>query len=236
MGGYAIQSHFLEGVHPINGQERVALTNHGILWLLLMAPEVFPNLSEDEILDKSKASTLVKTLTCLQAMWFCLQCIVRLTMNASVSLLELNVFGHCICIFVIYAIWWNKPMDISEPTLLQVQDQAKFQGLIALLCSHTSRTVPRLPPQLSGHVFSGYEYRQRKNVSSFTGASKVEYSDKSNTQFNTRGCPVRDTRYVHERDCGPDIAEDEVQIYECAGRRIERFMQLLHLDESDSEM
>jgi hypothetical protein len=40
-------------------------------------------------------------------------------------------------------------MDISEPTLLKVEDRPETQGLTALLCSYTSRTVPRLP----GHVY-----------------------------------------------------------------------------------
>lgn len=137
MGGYAIQSHCLDKQYPITGQGRLTLTKGGILWLLQMAPEVFPNLSEDEILDKSKASTLVKALTCLQAFWFCLQCFVRLTMDTSISLLELNVFGHCICTFIIYAIWWHKPLDITEPTVLRVDGRPELRGLIAILCSYT---------------------------------------------------------------------------------------------------
>ena len=159
MGGYAISSHFLDKRCPITGQGRLTLTKGGILWLLQMAPEVFPDLSEDEILDKSKASTLVKALTCLQALWFCLQCAVRLTMDTSISLLELNVFGHCICTFIIYAIWWHKPMDISEPTLLRIGDRPELQGLVAVLCSYTSLTVPRLPYSLESCALEGHNYR-----------------------------------------------------------------------------
>jgi hypothetical protein len=155
MGGFAIQSHYLDKQYPITGQGRLTLTKDGILWLLQMAPEVFPNLTEDEILDKSKASTLVKALTCLR-----LQCIVRLTMDTSISLLELNVFGHCICTFIIYAIWWHKPMDISEPTLLRVGDGPELQGLVAVLCSYTSMTVPRLPYPLTKCVLEGHNYRR----------------------------------------------------------------------------
>ena len=161
MGGYAIQSHCLDEQYLITGQGRVTLTKEGILFLLKNAPEVLPMLTEDEILDKSKASTLVKSLTCLQAFWFCLQCIVRLTMNSAISLLELNVFGHCICTFIIYAIWWTKPLDICEPTVLRAEGRPELQGLIALLCSYTSRTVPRLPPPLDECVIGGRAYRKQ---------------------------------------------------------------------------
>lgn len=105
MGGYAIRPHYLDKQYSITTQGRLTLTKCGIIWLLEVAPGVFPKLNEDEIPDKSKASTLIKTLTCLQALWLCLQCIVRLTADTSISLLELNVFCHCICTFIIYAIW-----------------------------------------------------------------------------------------------------------------------------------
>jgi hypothetical protein len=173
MGGYVIRSHSLDKTYPITGQGRMTLTKSGVLYLLQVAPEVFPDLSEDEILDKSKASTFIKTLTCLQGLWFCLQCIVRLTMNTSISLLELNVFGHCICTFVVYAIWWNKPMDVSGSTFIKAEESSEFQGLIALLCSYTSRTVPRLPPPLAEYAFCGYEHRLRIDVSSNTADDNI---------------------------------------------------------------
>lgn len=158
MRGYAIQSHSSNEQYPITSQGRLTLTKSGIQWLLLHAKNIFPDLSEADILDKSKASTFVKTLTCLQAFWFCLQCIVRLTMNTSISLLELNVFGHCTCVFIIYAIWWNKPLDVSEPTLLEVENRPELKSLLVVLCSYTSMTVPRLPHPLTECAETGHTY------------------------------------------------------------------------------
>jgi hypothetical protein len=208
MGGYVIQSHSLDNQYPINGQGRLTLTNHGVLWLLRTVPELFPDLNEDEILDKSKASTLVKALTCLQALWFCLQCIVRLTMNASISLLELNVFGHCICTFIIYAIWWNKPVDICKPTLIVVKDKPELQGLIALLCSYTSRAVPQLPLPLREYVFFGYEYRLRADKNSCPADDDISLSSQCSRQLSSlyvsyHRQPVED-QYHSPQYCPPE--------------------------------
>jgi len=177
MGGFAIKSQFLDPVYHATPQGRLTLTKEGIVWLLQKAPEVFPSLSEDEILDKSKASTLIKALTCLQAFWFCLQCVMRLTMNTSIGLLELNVFGHCICTFIIYAIWWDKPMDVAEPTLLRIEDRLENQSLIALLCSY-EREVPVLPSPLDECCLWGEEYYGEAK------APPIHYNAFAETQYS----------------------------------------------------
>ena len=72
-----------------------------------------------------KASVLAKMITCTQALWFCSQCIARLSQNMAISLIELNTFAHCISAFFIYAFWWHKPYDaeahiyIDHPQMLQ---------------------------------------------------------------------------------------------------------------------
>lgn len=295
MGGFAIQSQFLDPRYPTTGQWRLTLTKEGVTWLLQTAPEIFPNLTEDEILDKSKASTLVKTLTCLQAFWFCLQVIVRLTMNTSIGLLELNVFAHCICTFIIYAIWWNKPMDISEPTLLRVSDKPEFQSLIAMLCSYgprkplsAPREMPLSPSPLDECVLRAGEYLYSANPRDIEPCELVSLTprhhscgrrycpseqrnlqiahddDELNTRFDATDCSHPDTRsangdvsldlqhshrtlssppncvmaedryYLRER--GPRGYDDEEEVNECAGLRIERLVQLLSLYDSDPQM
>ena len=41
--------------------------------------EILPDLSEEEIQSKSKASGLAKSLVCIQALWFIAQCMTRRT-------------------------------------------------------------------------------------------------------------------------------------------------------------
>ena len=85
-------------------------------------PTLIPDLSESEINDKSKTDCLGKFLVCLQALWFCVQCILRLVVGGkSIGLLELNVFGHALCILIVYSLWRHKPFDIGEPTIIQGQ-------------------------------------------------------------------------------------------------------------------
>ncbi|THZ14697.1 hypothetical protein D6C91_07176 [Aureobasidium pullulans] len=119
MGGFVIQA---KDLGPSYGTGAFVLSEQGIDFLRKAEPESIPNIPESEVLDKSKASTLTKTIVCLQALWFCIQCIARLSQGASISFLELNVLGHCLCAFATYAIWWKKPTDISQPTSLSVSN------------------------------------------------------------------------------------------------------------------
>ena len=119
MGGFVIQA---KDLGPSYGTAAFVLSEQGIEFLRKAEPESIPNIPESEVLDKSKASTLTKTIVCLQALWFCIQCIARLSQGASISFLELNVLGHCLCAFATYAIWWKKPFDVSRPTSLSVSN------------------------------------------------------------------------------------------------------------------
>ncbi|KAL8940610.1 MAG: hypothetical protein Q9216_002723 [Gyalolechia sp. 2 TL-2023] len=76
--------------------------------------EVIPFVSEDEIWDKTA--------------WFCAQCIARIAQGMPVSLLELNTFAHAVCALLVYILWWNKPLDVQEPTVIDVgqSDTARY--------------------------------------------------------------------------------------------------------------
>lgn len=70
-------------------------------------------------MDKSKANGLMKLLAVTQALWFCLQCITRLSQELPIALLEIHVFGYAVCAFLIYVLWWDKPFDVEQSTLLK---------------------------------------------------------------------------------------------------------------------
>lgn len=123
MGGFAFDTTSAETPFLPDGRKRVVLTPDGLVALFEHWPHLVPNLSQADIEDKSKADVLVKLITCWQALWFCIQCISRLAQGLSISLLELNVFGHAICALFIYSLWWSKPKDVQEPTKL-VGDEA----------------------------------------------------------------------------------------------------------------
>jgi hypothetical protein len=131
MGGFVFDTSDADINFLPNSRQRLTLTPKGLLYLLEHEPDLVPDISEEHICDKSKASNLAKTLVCLQALWFCVQCIVRFAQGLAVSLLELNVFGHAICALLMYLLWWDKPLDIEEPTVLSGN---MVREMCALMC------------------------------------------------------------------------------------------------------
>jgi hypothetical protein len=79
------------------------------------------NISKKDLQDKSKANGLAKSLVCFQAFWFCVQCLARVAQALPVTLLELNTFAHSTCALLIYILWWDKPLDVEQPTYLPIR-------------------------------------------------------------------------------------------------------------------
>jgi hypothetical protein len=79
------------------GYRRMTLSAKGFIDLAEKAPKLIPNIPESRILDKSKANGIAKAIVCIQASWFCAQCITRLAQGLPISLLEVRyrfeVFG-----------------------------------------------------------------------------------------------------------------------------------------------
>jgi hypothetical protein len=132
MVGFAIDTSRHEDQFLPMSLERVTLTCDGIRFFMRKEPDLLPDISEEYIEDKSKANGLAKFLVCFQASWFCIQVIVRLAQSLPISLLELNTFAHSICTLVIFYFWWNKPLNIGEPTLIwqeEIRPLAAFMSM-----------------------------------------------------------------------------------------------------------
>lgn len=121
MGGFAFENSNDESQCPFpDGRRRVTLSPDGLVLLAKLSPDVIPDISHQAIHDKSKASSFMKIVTLTQALWFCLQVIVRLAQQLPVTLLELNTFAHSFCALFIFILWWNKPVDVSDPFTIPV--------------------------------------------------------------------------------------------------------------------
>lgn len=85
MGGIVLQTRldFLP-----RKKDRMTLTASGVKYLIEHQPKLVPRLRQDDILDKSKASSFAKTIVCIQAAWFILQCVTRIATSLPISLLE----------------------------------------------------------------------------------------------------------------------------------------------------
>ncbi|KAK3353859.1 hypothetical protein B0T25DRAFT_454831 [Lasiosphaeria hispida] len=113
MGGFAFQTP--EALNDLGlPHTRMALNFEALERLIddLGHPAMFPDgqssataNESDNILDKSKSDWLAKLFVCIQAFWFCTQCVSRISEGLPITLLELNTFGHSVCVLLIYVIW-----------------------------------------------------------------------------------------------------------------------------------
>ncbi|OAL47028.1 hypothetical protein IQ07DRAFT_516437, partial [Pyrenochaeta sp. DS3sAY3a] len=125
MGGFAFDTSKLVVNIFNDNRTRQVLKPSALRMLARREPDLLPDISEEFILDKSKANGFAKFLVCVQAVWFSAQVIGRLSTGSPVSLLELNTFLHALCCLVIYAAWWNKPLDIDEPLLIDMSEERR---------------------------------------------------------------------------------------------------------------
>ncbi|MCJ1268560.1 hypothetical protein MMC22_008448 [Lobaria immixta] len=118
MGGFAFDTSCAPAKFLPNETTRLTIRLNGLRYIAEHAPALIPDISEEDLRDKSKANGLVKILVCLQAIWFCVQCIVRVAQSQEISFLEINTSAHAICALLTYALWWHKPLDIESPSIL----------------------------------------------------------------------------------------------------------------------
>jgi len=73
----------------------------------------FPRISKAEIEDKSKGDTLSKGFVVVQTSWFVTQCIARGVQRLPITELELVTLAFAVLNFVIYVLWWDKPLNVQ---------------------------------------------------------------------------------------------------------------------------
>ena len=91
-GGFAFENADDEAQYLPKGCERLTLTARGVA--LLASCGHLPDVSEAEIIDKSKANNVAKVLVIIQASWMLVQVIGRLLAALPVTLLEVNTIAH----------------------------------------------------------------------------------------------------------------------------------------------
>ena len=110
---------------------------------------LFPYISEHEIKDKSKANAFAKATVYIQASWFTSQFLSRLAIGLPVSLLELNTFAHALSALLLYWFWWDKPLDIAEPTVIDTSGSKELRVICALAFAQRNPPVNHLELYLS---------------------------------------------------------------------------------------
>ncbi len=94
----------------INSRQLAYLVQHKYL--------EYPNITAEEIWDKSKAHTLSKILTLIQASWLICQLIGRAITHLATSTLELSAGAIVFCTFGTFICWLHKPSDVKKGIVL----------------------------------------------------------------------------------------------------------------------
>jgi hypothetical protein len=72
----------------------------------------WPDITEEEIKDRSKGDYLSKGIVVLQTTWFTVQFFARAASKLTITELEVVTLAFSTLIGVIYYLWWDKPLDV----------------------------------------------------------------------------------------------------------------------------
>ena len=154
---YAVMGGFVfETSTPIFGPNtRFVLTDHGIWFLMEHAPELLPDLSEASILNRSRSDGLGKALLIIQLLYFCISCAARWAQSLPLTLLEVATLARAVCAIATYLVWWKKPFDVAEPTVIS---GAQADEVAAYLLLITEMRRPVIAGALFFYCDSEYSY------------------------------------------------------------------------------
>lgn len=86
-----------------------------------------PNITEQEINDKSKSDGLVKLIAILQVLWLVIQLIARSIQNLPFTQLEITTAAFAATAIIIYCIDFIKPKDVNIPFYVDVSEKVIVQ-------------------------------------------------------------------------------------------------------------
>ena len=115
MGGFML----FEGDNP-----KGVMTPEIFSQLLKKKKIEFPNITVEEIEDRSKSDGFSKTIALSQTLWFVAQCIARRAQHLDLTLVELLTLSLALLNGVMYFLWWNKPMDVRRPIRVYLLDNS----------------------------------------------------------------------------------------------------------------
>jgi len=107
-------------VPELEGGRRTILTLE-MLRELVKDLEFEIQITEDEIMDRSKGDALSKTILLLQSSWFMLQCIARRAQGLSLTHLELTTLALTSLTCITLALWWDKPLGVQVPVRVSMK-------------------------------------------------------------------------------------------------------------------
>ncbi|EPS39462.1 hypothetical protein H072_6766 [Dactylellina haptotyla CBS 200.50] len=112
MGGFHIKFRDWDSF-PITGRQICYLIENGHINL--------PQITEQDIKDKSKADGLAKLIVLIQVAWFVIQVVARAIQHLPITTIELTTIGLVIYTAATYMQWLKKPLDIDRPIILHAE-------------------------------------------------------------------------------------------------------------------
>jgi hypothetical protein len=123
MGGFVIQSDFDDTQHQrVSPKKLFSMFKTGAL--------PWPECTDDEIEDRSKADWLVKTIGLIQIFWFITQTIGRWAQGLAVTTLEIFTLGIVICAAITFLASWTKPFDVQVPIVIHTKTSISISDCI----------------------------------------------------------------------------------------------------------
>ena len=118
MGGFTLYSQG-KPLRVLEWRELEALARAGrINW---------PDITEEEIKDKSKGDYLSKSIVVLQTTWFIVQFFARFASKLTITELEVITLAFSTLTWIIYYLWWDKPLDVRCSVPVHLVEQTTRQ-------------------------------------------------------------------------------------------------------------
>ncbi|KAK4940505.1 hypothetical protein LTR10_019379 [Elasticomyces elasticus] len=96
------------------------------------------SVGDQTIRDKSKADILAKVLVILQVSRSLFQCITRQASGYPLTVLEVHILVHAACAMLMYALWFRKPLDVGDPSSVDMSSAAENVALSLMRSSGTA--------------------------------------------------------------------------------------------------
>ncbi|KAF8843539.1 hypothetical protein BDN67DRAFT_964358 [Paxillus ammoniavirescens] len=125
MGGFALH----------DGTRRMKLHPDDHLQYLKKGTIMNPDITEEEVDDKSKSDGLTKAILVLQLLWFILQVVVRGTNHLAITLVEIDTLAMAALSLPLFFFWWSKPMAPKRPHILHLKPTSVLQNAPQTHCS-----------------------------------------------------------------------------------------------------
>jgi hypothetical protein len=119
--GFALKR--TEGNVQLRGEQTIQMLEERHLPL-----EDFP--SKNEILERAKADSLAKGVTCLQALWLAAQVIGRAAQHLPMTTLEVTTMSFVACMLLSYLCWWSKAQNVEYPIPIKMPPSRRYSEIL----------------------------------------------------------------------------------------------------------